>query len=453
MVKKFKRSGRIKKINIFFIFVLISLLCTSLCGIVSADDKQVGAKDTRDLELAKDGDQESKDITFFGKKIIPIINLDLLGTYSKIQGHNDTGGAIVDVLVSPAIKINDDHYVIPLYNFNYTREQQIISEEEGGYSVQQTMNHNVYLTNKLKLNDNLTSKISGFGTWAYYKETKDEDWSDGLYDYTDVGGILDFEYELGDLQDPVFNELGLELEYYRRQYPNFQSLISLATPTAPEEDEKDYDGYKLIFGYLRENPQGLSLEATYQPLWKRYTDKLVVGSDGVLIDGDKRKDNQHTFDLNFRYPATKRFTLYLDNELILNRSNQNFYDSKDTIVLSDDEFIDDYYEYTSYMIRPKVSYDIAVKEDKDLTVHLAYAFLDKEYSDRKAQSSSGAYTTEDEEDKFHTFSFGLSYPLTDKVKAIALFDYTIAKSNMEYEKYYRYNYDLMSIACGISCRF
>jgi len=139
--------------------------------------------------------------------------------------------------------------------------------------------------------------------------------------------------------------------------------------------------------------------------------------------------------------------------LIINNSNQNFYDSKDTIALSDDEYIDDYYEYTSYMIRPKVSYDFEINEEKDLTVHLSYAFLNKQYSDRKAQSSTGLYTGEDEEDKFHTFSLGLSYPLTEKIKAIALFDYTIAKSNMEYEKYYRYNYDLMSVACGISCRF
>ena len=434
--------------------IIISLvLCFVTSNLLYAADSEVGAKDTKDLELTDDAKPEKKEVTFFGKKIIPILNTDILGTYSKIQGHNDTGGAIVDVLFSPAIKISDDHYVIPLYNFNYAREQQIIAEEEGGYSVQQTLNHNVYLTNKLKLNDNLTTKISGFGTWAFYKETKDEDWSDGLYDYNDVGGILDFEYELGDLQNNVFDEVGLELEYYRRHYPNFKSLISLATPTAPEEDEKDYDGYKLIFGYLRDNPQGLSIEATYQPLWKKYSDKLIVGTDGVLIGGDKRKDNQHTMDLNLRYPATKRFSLYLDNVLIINNSNQNFYDSKDTIALSDDEYIDDYYEYTSYMIRPKVSYDFEINEEKDLTVHLSYAFLNKQYSDRKAQSSTGLYTGEDEEDKFHTFSLGLSYPLTEKIKAIALFDYTIAKSNMEYEKYYRYNYDLMSVACGISCRF
>jgi hypothetical protein len=441
-----------KTIVLLSVLLVISFLIPSS---LMAQDNKVGAKDKKDLELQTNAQDtaESKDINFFGKKVIPIVNLDLLGTYSKIQGHDETWGAIVDALVSPAIKMNDNYYIIPLYNFNYTREQQIIAEEEGGYSVQQTMNHNVYLTNKFRLNDRFVTKLSGFGTWAYYKETKDEDWSDGLYDYTDVGALLDFEYEIGALRDKSFDELGLELEYYRREYQNFKSLISLASPTAPEENEKDYDGYKLAVGYLRDSADALSIEALYQPLWKRYVDKLVVGSDGVLISGDKRKDLQHTLDLNFRYPQTERLTFYLDNQLIINTSNQNFYDSKDTIILSDDEFIDDYYEYTSYMLRPKVSYDIPVKEEKDLTVHLAYAFLDKQYDDRKAQSSSGAYTNDEQEDKFHTFSLGLSYPLTEKVKAIALFDYTIAKSNMEYEKYYRYNYDLMSVACGISCRF
>ncbi len=442
---------KIKKELSLLAFLLV--ICFLACNLVYADDNIAGAKDTRDLELSDENKAKQSDIRFFGKKVIPILNLDLLGTYSKIQGHNDTTGAIVDVLASPAIKINDNHYVIPLYNFNYTREQQIITEEEGGYSVQQTLNHNVYLTNKLKLNDKLTTKISGFGSWSYNKETKDENWSNGLYNYTDVGGIMDFEYELGDIRDNVFDEAGLELEYYKRKYPNFKSLISLASPTASEEDEKDYDGFKLIFGYLRDNPQGLSVEAAYQPLWKKYIDKLVIGSDGVLIDGDKREDNRHAFDLNLKYPTTKRLTLYLENELTINNSNQNFYDSKGTTSLSDDEYISNYYDYNSYMIRPKVSYAIPVKEEKDLTVHLAYAYLDKQYNDRKAQSSTGLYMSEDEEDQFHTFSFGLSYPITEKVKAIALFDYTIAKSNMEYEKYYRYNYDLMSIACGISCRF
>ena len=435
------------------LLALLLVICFLACNLVYAADNKAGAKDLKDLELSDDNKAEQNDIRFFGKKVIPILNLDLLATYSKIQGHNDTTGTIVDVLASPAIKINDNHYVIPLYNFNYTREQQIIAEEEGGYSVQETLNHNIYLTNKLKLNDKLTTKISGFGTWSYNKDTKDENWSNGLYNYTDFGGIMDFEYELGDIGDNIFDEVGLELEYYKRKYPNFKSLISLATPTASEEDEKDYDGFKLIFGYLRDNPQGLSLEATYQPLWKEYIDKLIIGSDGVLIDGDKREDNQHVFGLNFKYPTTKRLTLYLENEFTINNSNQNFYDSKDTTSLSDDEFISNYYDYTSYKIRPKVSYKIPIKEEKDLTVHLAYTYLNKQYNDRKAQSSTGLYTSEDEEDQFHTYSFGLSYPITEKIKAIALFDYTIAKSNMDYEKYYRYNYDLMSIACGISCRF
>ena len=103
--------------------IIISLvLCLATSNLIYAADSEVGAKDTKDLELTDDAKPEKKEVTFFGKKIIPILNTDILGTYSKIQGHNDTGGAIVDVLFSPAIKISDDHYVIPLYNFNYEAE-------------------------------------------------------------------------------------------------------------------------------------------------------------------------------------------------------------------------------------------------------------------------------------------------------------------------------------------
>ncbi|MCK4518808.1 MAG: hypothetical protein KAU12_01690 [Candidatus Omnitrophica bacterium] len=431
--------------NYLLVFVLL-IIMASPAGLYAKDAGLTGE------DTAPKADEKTS-LRFFGKKVIPIINLDALGTYSKIQGYNATEGALIDLLISPAVKITDKHYLIPLYNFNYNRSRQIIAEDEGGHLIQETMIHNAYFTNKLQLTDNLVNKVSLFGSWAYYKETADEKWSEGLYDYIDVGGIVDFEYVLGNPKDKIYKEAGLEFEYYRREYSNFKSLISLALPTAPETDEKDFDGYKATLSYLRDNPDDLSFEASYQPLFKNYNDKLIIGSDGVLESGNKREDNQHAFNLNFTYPVNKRLKVSLDNELVINRSNQNFYDSMDTVILSDDAFLPDYYDYNSFKIKPKVTYDIAIKKEKDLTVQLSYAYLDKRYTDRKAQSSAGPYTGSDEEDEFHTFSLGLSYPLTETIKAVAMFDYTIAESNMEYEKYYRYNYDLMSIACGISCRF
>ena len=406
-------------------------------GTAAAANTHAGAGNLGNPAPADKSAQEPADSGFPGKKVIPILNVDLLGSYSKIPGGNKVNGGVVDILFAPVLRIDAGHHLIPLYNFNYNRQQQIVAQEEGGYAVQQTLSHNTYLTNKLKLNDRLTTKISGLGTWTYYKESKDEGWSKGLYNYTDIGGIVDFEYEIGSLRNNILDEAGLSLQYYRRNYPNFKSLISLASPTAPETDEKDYDGYRLTFKYLRNNPYGLSVEAAYRPLWKRYTDKLIVGSDGVLISGDKRRDNQHEFNFNLRYPATERLSLYLDNEIVINRSNQNFYDFRGTLVLADDVFIGKYFNYTSYMLKPRVSYDLPLGEQKDLTLQLSYSYLDKQYAHRKAQSATGLYTAEAQEDKFHTFSFGLSYPLTKKIKAITLFNYTIAKSNMKYMQYYK----------------
>lgn len=401
----------------------------------------------------KNSQKQDKTSEAKNKKIILIINLDALGTYSKIQGHKAIGGALIDCSVSPVIKLNNRNYIIPLYNINYIRELQIISEEEGDWLAMETLSHNVYLTYKKLLTKKLTAKVSGLGTWAYYKETRDEDWSEGLYDYIDKGGMLDFEYTLSEPKAKIYRELGFETEYYRRKYPNFKSLISLATPTAPEEHEKDYDGIKFTLAFLEQNPDGLSFEVEYQPLLKYFIDKLAVDSDGVLISGRKREDNQHTANVNFSYPFSKRLTFGLDYQMIFNRSNQNFYDSRDTIILSDDIFTSHYYSYKSFGVKPKITYDIPLTKEKNLTTYLNYSYLDRIYSDRKAQGSNGAYTDSREEDQYHTIGVGFSYPLTNKIKALCLFNYTKAKSNMKYEEYYRYNYDLMSIACGVSCRF
>jgi hypothetical protein len=84
---------------------------------------------------------------------------------------------------------------------------------------------------------------------------------------------------------------------------------------------------------------------------------------------------------------------------------------------------------------------------------LSYSYEDRCYTNRKAQTSDGTYTDNDQEDKYHTITLGLSYPLTEKIDARFIVNYVDADSNMKYERYYKYNYDLLSFATGISCRF
>ncbi len=435
-----------KKILPIIFVVLLVFNCSALVYAEKNSQKQNKTSATK----SKTPGTTSKKIT---PKIIPIINLDVLGVYSKIQGHNGIGGALVNGLISPVVKLNNRNYIIPLYNINYKRELQVIFEEEGGWLTMETLSHNVYLTYKNVLTKKLTAKVSGLGTWAFCKETSDEKWGKGLYDYTDAGGMLDIEYTLSEPKAKIHRGLGFEVEGYRRKYPNFESLISLATPTAPEVHEKDYDGIKFTLNLLEQDPDSLSFDVGYQPLLKYFIDKLVVGSDGVLTSGRKRKDNQHTGNFKINYPFSKKLRFGLDYQMIFNNSNQNFYDSQNTIILSDDVFTKHYYSYKSFEITPKIAYDIPLKKEKNLTVHINYSYLDRRYCDRKAQKSNGVYTNNREKDKYHTFGAGFSYPLTSKIKALCLFNYTQAKSNMKYEEYYQYNYDLMSIACGISCRF
>jgi hypothetical protein len=404
---------------------------------------------TSDHKISQTTDTEKEN----NLKIIPIVNLDLFGTYSKIQGHEAVEGGLLDLTISPAVKLNKDNYLIPMYNINYNKERQVISEEEGGRLTKETLTHNIFLTYKRQVNDKLTAKFSGLGTLSYYKETANEDWSEGLYDYIDKGGLLDLEYTLSHPKAKIYKEAGFEAEYYRRMYTNFHSLISLATVTAPEEHTKNYDGIKFSFSYLRQNPDGLSLKSEYTPLLKYFTDKKVIGSDGVLDTSTKRDDNQHALDLFLSYPVTKRLTAGLNGGLLILRSNQNYYDSRGTAGLADDVFTEDYYDYNQFKIKPTLTYDMPVKKGKDLTVSLSYSYKDRCYTNRKAQTSDSTYTDNDQEDEYHTITLGFSYPLTEKIDARFIVNYVDADSNMKYERYYKYNYDLLSFATGISCRF
>lgn len=64
-----------------------------------------------------------------------------------------------------------------------------------------------------------------------------------------------------------------------------------------------------------------------------------------------------------------------------------------------------------------------------------------------------SYKDEDRIDWTHNLSATVSYPITEKLRWIILYDYSINKSNMKYEKYYRYDYHIYHILTGLSYGF
>jgi len=433
--------------NISLLLVTVFALCCLFSSVAFATE----VEDIEKSDIPKEVEDAIKLKKQSEFKIIPIIDISALGTYSKVSSSDDIGGAHVYGTISPVFRLDKSNYIIPLYYGSYNRERQIVVEEEGGRVYNELMDHSVTLEYKHLLNERLVIKLDGLMRLHYVKE-EGYDWSDGLYDYQDFGGAAKIEYKLSNTKTNR-SSIIFGGEYYHREYPNYQSLISLATVTAPETDEKDYHGYRPTVTYKYKG-RGFGCRLLYSPLYKDFDDKKVIDSNGILADKE-REDWFHYGRLSLSYLPQESSLMYgLTLTGIIIDSNQNYYDSRGTVSLSDDVFTDNYYSFQSLNINPKITYIQRLENKKTpATYTLGYSYQIRDYEDRKAQFADGTYTQDTQLDETHSASLQAVYPLTDNISAIATGKYTKGLSNMKYQTYYRYKYDSYYAGAGIRIKY
>jgi hypothetical protein len=386
-------------------------------------------------------------------ELIPIVNLDAYGTYSDSNTGGDIWGASVSGSMAPVIKYGENLYIIPLYDGSYKRQKFFVHVEEGGRLYNEVQHHDLSLKTKYLATDELTINPYIFGGWDLNVETNDEDWGDGLYDYIEFGSGGDIDYLVYNTENGRVS-LNCGSKWYLRHYPNYKALIALATVTAPEEDEKDFNAVEVTAGSQYSDLRAISLDLDYVLLMKFFTDKKIIDADGILKN-DERNEFRNLLRLEASYipEPESGFQYRLISEVTHNTSNQNFYDSRGTTILTDDVFTPDYFDYISFEVNPRLSYVVKSGEKIVAVIGGSYDFLMRNYLERKAQESSGRYTSDEQLDYFHVFEISLEIPFHDNMSWVAICDYTINKSNMDYEQYYEYNYTMHRVLSGISIRY
>lgn len=387
------------------------------------------------------------------KPILVMGNYKALGVYSDSDKGSPLWGYDFSGSLAPTVKLNDSQHLIPLYSGSIKRMRQYIVQEEGTLLYNTSQLHNISVALRTRHDPEWVSRVTGIATWSLLKETRDEDFGKGLYDYRDFGAGFDLRQKLP-IDETREHDYSWGIQYYRRTYPNFKSLISLATVTAPETDEKDFDGIKASFGVEEISASGISWELKPSALFKFFTDKKLMEDDGVLSESAKRRDYVISADLNGDLPLEKdRWVLSADNSLTYNHSNLDFYDSRGTLVLSDDVFTKDYYAYLSLFTYPYITYYHPLGKGRNFTVRGGYSFLYRHYPGRKVQELDGAYTDSKERDYEHALHLSTLFPISKELSWVSYFDYTWEKSNQKYERYYWYNYNVYQVQTGISVEF
>lgn len=419
----------------------------------SSDESEDVAEEPQGYE----GEDEDRGIAAYGyesgkitENLSLIADLSLSYSVSNVAGGDSLEGFSFNGLLAPIYEISDSKYFILMYDGVYYKKRDFYSDEYGAKQRVEHQSHTITPMFRFDFGEGDRYSLIPlvFYTATLNKDTEDTAWNDGLYNYTDVGAGVDFEMrDLG--AGEATGVLKLGIQHYTRNYPNYVSLLDLATGLGVERDEKDYNGIICNAGFDWLKVEGFAWTLNYYFLYKMLDDKKVVNQNGVL-SGDEQRDFRHILRLKLWYIWDSGLTLGLETTLAMTQSNQNYYDGMGTLILNDDFFMSNFYDYTSYRLKPNVSYSFAMIP---LTISFSYALQQLTYDGRMAKTANRTYKGDKQWETEQEVILAARYELTERWSLLAQWQQITADSNNEDETVYVYDYLVNNYSIGVSYLF
>lgn len=374
-------------------------------------------------------------------KMFTDLKLFLVG--SRLLGSANILGADAEAVLAPTFKFGDQLHLVGLYSGSYARKKQVYVEDRGNWVSTESTTHNFTPSLRYGYRDDLSFNFSLFKSLNLSKETLDEQWYNGLYDYQDVGLGIDTTYAF-DAAGTLGRRVNLRLQYYNREYPQYISLFTLASLGNIEEKEKDYQGL-LLLGRITEKKTGiLSYSYELSILSKSYTDKKIE-TDTWERESTYQKDRVLTHTATVSTVRPDGTVLGLNASYTTNTSNQNLAQGS----FATGTFNENYYSFTSIQVAPTLRFVYRHPDFRPVNVSVRYSLSRTEYDNRLAKDPAGALTSDLQIDTSHALSAVGIYPLKEHLNAGAGIEFLKSTSNNDYESFYRYDYEILNISAGI----
>jgi hypothetical protein len=288
-----------------------------------------------------------------------------------------------------------------------------------------------------------------------FRETRDEKWGMGLYDFTRYEGGLTLERKtrLG-LSTPWTYQLSWDVYYTR--YTRFKSLASqygqeLAAPN-PGSRILDTVTNQLAYAGEFDLPDFVKADLFASVSLVGYQDQKVINSDGKYLSS-RRSDNYQALNLGVskRYndmDALGRIRPVLGVSLGLANliSNQNHLDTDPKHL----KYVRAFYDYSEARLAPSAQFTFIAP---GLVLRATYELAVRGYSGRLAQKSDGTYTGKKLAQYSNSFNVEASYPIAASLDAKLQGNWAASRSNNRYEQVYRYSYDSSMYFAGLEWRF
>lgn len=284
-----------------------------------------------------------------------------------------------------------------------------------------------------------------------FRETKDEDWGKGLYDFWryEAGVALERKTRLG-LSIPWTYQFSYDLYYTR--YARFKSLATSygAELSAPDPGSRLLDAVTHQLGYRSDFdfPGFLSASALYTVSLVDFTDQKVVNVKGDYLNS-QRSDVYQNLGLgahkrleDWDFLGRVRPVVGLDLGAASLVSNQNHFDTDPQRM----KFIGAYYDYWELRAGPNASLTFI---EPMLALRAGYQFAARFYTGRLAQDAEGAYLGSKLTQNTQSVYLEASYPIWRGLGVKTRGVYSRTSSNTAYEQTYRYNYYDYNYFAGI----
>jgi len=376
----------------------------------------------------------------------PYLSADVYGGISKF-GKDKVDGPSGSLVFIPAVRLGDAFFLLPSVTAGYRQARDVQELAGGGFLTQEQVSYSGSLKGVYVFSPGWKAKLHGFYKEEWIQETKDEKWGKGLFDHRKLGGGAEVERT-----GPRWKSVWLGTDYYITEFPNFESLSSqegLGAEIKAGTHVLDFDSLDALAGGEVSLGEKAVFSGRVVISHRFFNDQKIVKKDGTYSSDDRRDLYAYnSWAYRYQLPPVTIFAVEVETlvgvDLVLTAldSNQNNYD---VLRL---KFNENYYDYGNVGGGPRMTFRFSEK----LSLGLEYTLSGRSYKDRPGQDVSGLYKTKTISSQTQTFRFSLGYPLWRGLGVKALGAFQNARSNMDYETVYRYNYDSSSYFLGLTYR-
>lgn len=369
----------------------------------------------------------------------------LVGQYFFNTSQSNLAGNMSATVV-PVVKYNDRLTLIPMYRGQYRGTKEAADLFGGDTLFQDAQSHTLSLKAVYALAPAVKAKVEGGYRAEFLRETRDETWGNGLFDYTKTNGGGELEYAYGRGQ-----KIRAGVDLYAIAFTNYATLESSVAASGLGRElagENTLDTSNLTVAVTQENTfAGFSATIAAALTNRSYPAQTTVLASGEL-SSNKRSDTIAVGSVEvarpWRVSRGTRLVLGMNLQGMMVDSNQNHYDARKYF------YLPDYYDYTTTAAGMDVS---MLFGPKPWSVTVGTTVSRQEYAERLVQDVNGDYGAENIRTDETAYTATVTYPLRDGFKLRLTGSYIEARSNMKYEKVFAYNYHTSNYLMGFSYEF